>query len=233
MKNKTLANVENRLLAELPRQDLSRLLPHLESVPLAIGQVLYEPGARIRQCYFPSDGVVSLLTVVGPHKAAEVGVVGREGAIGASAAIGINTSQLRAVVQGAGTALQVSPVRLQQAFDTSDALRRSLFRFSNALLGQFAQTAACNRFHNAEMRLARWLLATRDRLRAERFHLTHQFLSLMIGVRRVGVTNAAGNLARRHLISYSRGDVRILDSAGLEAASCACYGVVKAMYRAR
>jgi CRP-like cAMP-binding protein len=214
----------------LPRSDLKRLLPQLEPVSLKLGEVLYEPGSRIRHCYFPNEGVVSLLTVLEPHKAAEVGMVGREGLVGMSAAVGINVSQLRAVVQGAGSAMRMTAAGLQKEFAASDALHRGLFRFSHSLMGQVAQTAACNRFHMAEMRLARWLLVTRDRLRSESFRLTHQFLSLMIGVRRVGVTNAAGRLAERNLISYSRGNIRILNSRGLQAASCECYGAVKAMY---
>lgn len=222
--------VRNHLLAGLPRGDLGRLLPHLKSVPLTLGQVLYEPGARIRHCYFPNEGVVSLLTVLEPHKSAEVGMVGSEGVVGMSAAVGINVSQLRAVVQGAGSALRMTAAALQAEFAASNALHRGLFRFGHSLMGQVAQTAACNRFHTAEKRLARWLLVTRDRLRSETFSLTHQFLSLMIGVRRVGVTNAAGSLAKRNLISYSRGNIRILNSKGLQAASCKCYDAVKAMY---
>lgn len=227
------ALVGNGILAGLPRADRERLRPHLETVELRMGQVLHEPGGRIAHCYFPDEGFISLLTVLAPNKAAEVGMVGREGAVGASAAVGIRRSQLRALVQGAGSATRISASRLQHHFDRSDSLRRGLFHFNSVLLGQIAQTAACNRFHNAERRLARWLLVTRDRLRSDRFHLTHQFLSQMVGVRRVGVTNAAGSLARKHLISYSRGNVRILDGKGLAAASCGCYEVVKAMGLAR
>jgi len=222
--------VRNRLLAGLPRRDLQRLLPHLQPVALKLGETLYEPGGRIRYCYFPVEGVVSLLTVLAPHKAAEVGIVGREGLVGMSAAVGRNVSQFRAVVQGPGTALRMAAANLQKEFAANGALHSGLFRFSHSLTGQIAQTAACNRFHKAEMRLARWLLATHDRLRSDNFRLTHQFLSLMIGVRRVGVTNAAGSLARRNLISYSRGNVRILNLKGLQAASCECYEAVKAMY---
>ena len=230
MKDQAHAPVRNRLLAELPRKHLEQLLSQMESVPLNLGAVLYEPGARIRHCYFPTEGVVSLLTVLAPHKAAEVGMVGREGVVGMSAAVGINVSQLRAVVQGDGSAMRITAANLQKEFASSDALHRGLFRFNHSLLGQVAQTAACNRFHRAEMRLARWLLVTRDRLRSESFRLTHQFLSLMIGARRVGVTTAAGGLARRKLITYSRGNIRILNSSGLQAASCECYETVKALY---
>ena len=226
----TRAPVLNDLLAGLPRRDLKRLQPHLTRVPLALGQVLYEPRARIRYCYFPNDGVVSLLTVLTPQKSAEVGMVGSEGLVGMSAAVGINVSQLRAVVQGAGSAMRITAASLQQEFAASNSLHHGLFRFNHALMGQVAQTAACNRFHKAELRLARWLLVTRDRLNSESFRLTHQFLSLMIGVRRVGVTAAAGNLARRKLISYSRGNIRILDPKGLQGASCECYAAVKVQY---
>ena len=229
-KNQVFATVRNRILLDLPPAHRARLLPNLETVPLKLGDVLYEPGGRIRYCYFPNDGVVSLLTVLAPHKAAEVGMIGNEGIVGMSAAVGMNVSRLRAVVQGDGSALRISAAGLEKEFSASGALHRGLFRFGQSLTGQIAQTAACNRFHRAETRLARWLLVTRDRLRSESFILTHQFLALMIGARRPGVTTAAGNLARRKLISYSRGNIRILDSKGLEAASCECYETVKAMY---
>jgi len=224
------ATVRNKILLDMQPGHLERLRPQLESVVLKLGDVLYEPGARIQHCYFPNDGVVSLLTVLAPHKAAEVGMIGSEGIVGMSAAVGMNVSRLRAVVQGAGSALRMTAPALQKEYAASNALHRGMFRFNQSLMGQIAQSAACNRFHRAEMRLARWLLVTRDRLRSENFFLTHQFLALMIGVRRARVTTAAGNLARRRLISYSRGNIRILDSKGLQAASCECYETVKAMY---
>ena len=229
-KSQAGATVRNKILLDMPPGQLERLRPQLESVVLKLGDVLYEPGARIPHCYFPNEGVVSLLTVLSPHKAAEVGMIGSEGVVGMSAAVGMNVSRLRAVVQGAGTAFRISAAGLQKEFAASNALHRGLFRFGQSLTGQIAQTAACNRFHRAEMRLSRWLLVTRDRLRSDSFVLTHQFLSLMIGVRRPGVTTAAGNLAKRNLISYKRGNIRILDSQGLLAASCECYEAVKAMY---
>jgi CRP-like cAMP-binding protein len=223
-------NIGNKILLDLPPKQLERMLPQFETVDMKLGDLLYEPGGRIRHCYFPNEGVVSLLTVLSPHKAAEVGMIGSEGIVGMSAAVGINVSRLRAVVQGAGSALRMTAAGLEREFAGNTALHRGLFRFGQSLTGQIAQTAACNRFHRAEMRLARWLLVTRDRLSSESFVLTHQFLSLMIGVRRPGVTTAAGNLARRGLISYSRGRIRVLDSKGLQAASCECYEAVKAMY---
>jgi CRP-like cAMP-binding protein len=229
-KNQAPATIRNSILLGLPPRQLKRLLPQMEPVTLKLGELLYEPGGRIRHSYFPNEGVVSLLTVLSPHKAAEVGMIGSEGIVGMSAAVGINISRLRAVVQGSGSAMRISAAALESEFAASNALHRGLFRFGQSLTGQIAQTAACNRFHRAETRLARWLLVTRDRLRSESFVLTHQFLSLMLGVRRPGVTTAAGNLARRRLISYRRGNIRILDPRGLAAASCECYEAVKAMY---
>jgi CRP-like cAMP-binding protein len=227
----TPSPVQNRLLAALPRQDYRRLAQYLEPVSLAFGQVLYEPGARITHVYFPYGGVISLLTVVGPNKAAEVGIVGNEGVVGGSAALGIDVSHLLAVVQGAGTAARITSSRLHKELRTHGSWYRELFRFTQALTNQVAQTAACNRFHTVEARLARWLLATRDRVHSPHFHLTHEFLSHMLGVRRPGVTAAATSLQKRRLIAYSRGNIRILDAAGLEASACECYGAVRAMYR--
>ena len=222
---------QNRLLAALPRRDYQRLTRHLEPVTLAFGEVLHEPGRRMRHVYFPHDGVVSLLTVVRePTKAAEVSVVGSEGMVGASAALGIDVSHFRAVVQAAGTASRMTTSRVHEEARKHASWYRELFRFTHALMCQSAQTAACNRFHRVEARLARWLLATRDRVHSNRFEITQQFLSLMLGVRRVGVTGAAANLQRRKLIAYARGSIQLLDSRGLEAAACECYGAVKEAY---
>jgi CRP-like cAMP-binding protein len=222
---------QNRLLAALPRKVYGRLAQHLEPVTLAFGEVLHESGSRIRHAYFPLDGLISLLTVVGKAKATEIGIVGNEGVVGASAALGIDTAQQRAVVQGAGTALRIASARLQSECSAHENWYRELFRFTNALMHQAAQTAACNRFHAVEPRLARWLLATRDRVHSNYFQITHEFLSQMLGVRRVGVTEAAASLQKRKLISYSRGNIQLLDPAGLEASACECYGAVRAMYR--
>ena len=213
----------NSLLASLPRKAYLALLPALAPVDLVFGKVLYEPGDTIRDIYFPIRSVVSLLTVVDGHAALEVGMVGREGMVGVPLTLGIDVSPVRALVQGAGSALQMSAARFRKEFDASPPLQRALLRYTHALMSQITQTAACNRFHMVDARLARWLLMTRDRLRSGEFRLTHEFLSDMLGVRRVGVTEAASVLQKRRLIDYSRGNIRILDDAGLESASCSCY----------
>jgi CRP-like cAMP-binding protein len=231
MQRKIYPPVQNRLLAALPRQEYQRLARYLEPVSLTFGQVLYEPAGRIAHVYFPCSGVISLLTVVGSSKAAEVGVVGNEGMVGGSAALGIHISHLRAVVQGAGTAVRITSSRLHKELRTHGSWYRELFRSTHALMNQVAQTAACNQFHTVEARLARWLLATRDRVHSKNFHLTHEFLAHMLGVRRVGVSAAANKLQKRRLITYTRGNIQLLDAAGLEGTACECYGAVKKMYR--
>lgn len=217
----------NKLLAELPRKDLLALQGDLAPVTLEFGAVLYETGDPIRKVYFPLKSVVSLLTIVDGHNALEVGLVGREGMVGIPLALGIAVSPVRALVQGAGGALSMSAARFRKAFEASAPLRRSLHRYTHGLMAQITQTAACNRFHVVEARLARWLLMTSDRVASEQFRLTHDFLSHMLGVRRVGVTEAASALQRRGLIGYQRGEIHIMDHAGLEAAACACYELVR------
>ena len=218
-----MSRPENGVLAALPRKAYLALLPGLAPVTLAFGRVLYEPGATMPDVYFPGRSVVSLLTVVDGHAALEVGLVGHEGMVGIPLALGIDVSPVRALVQGAGSALQMSAGRFRKAFDASPPLQRGLHRYAHELMAQVTQTAACNRFHRVEARLARWLLMTRDRVRSGQFHLTHEFLAHMLGVRRVGVTEAASGLQQRKLIDYRRGNIRILDAAGLEAAACSCY----------
>jgi CRP-like cAMP-binding protein len=217
----------NRLLAALPSAAYGRLAPDLELVTLTFGEVLYEPGDPIRHVYFPNDSLVSLLTVVDRHLALEVGMVGREGMVGVAFALGIVKSPVRAMVQGAGTAMRLKATRFRSEFGQREILRRQVLLYTHALMAQVAQTAACNRFHVVEARLARWLLMTRDRVASNQFHLTHEFLGHMLGVRRVGVTNAAHALRRRKLIDYNRGHIAIMNGRGLEAASCSCYEVVK------
>jgi CRP-like cAMP-binding protein len=213
----------NNVLAALPHKSYRDLLPGLVPVPLVFGDVLYEPGDTIREVYFPGKAVVSLLTVVDGRAALEVGMVGREGMVGIPLALGVDVSPVRALVQGAGDSLRMSAARFRKAFDASPVLQRALHRYTYALMAQVTQTAACNRFHRVDARLARWLLMTRDRLCAGEFRLTHEFLADMLGVRRVGVTEAASALQERDLIDYSRGHIRILDNAGLEATACSCY----------
>ncbi|HYN63832.1 MAG TPA: Crp/Fnr family transcriptional regulator, partial [Candidatus Limnocylindrales bacterium] len=198
-----------------------------EPVTLTFGEVLYEPGERIRHVYFPNDGQVSLLMVMADRKALEVGLVGREGMVGVPLALGAEASPVRAVVQGSGSALQMKAASFCEALGRCLPLQRELDRYVFAKLIQARQTAACNRFHQVEARLARWLLMTCDRVRSDRFHLTHEDLADTLGVRRVGVTNAASALQRRKLISYCRGNIRILDRKGLTAASCGCYEIVR------
>ena len=219
--------VANSLLASLPRKDYLRLLAGLEPVTLTFGEIVYEPGKPIRHIYFPNDALVSLLTLADGHLALEVGMVGPEGMVGTPVPLGINVSSVRALVQGSGTALRMTTARFRKEFRDCPPLQRALYRYIHVLMAQVTQTAACNRFHMVEARLARWLLMTRDRVRANEFRLTQEFLAHMLGVRRVGVTKAAGALQRQKLIRYSRGEINILDGKGLEAASCQCYQIVK------
>ncbi len=217
----------NLLLAAIPRAAYLRMLPRLELVELAYGQVLFEPQGRISHVYFPNTCLVSLLTAVDKHRTLEVGMVGNEGMVGMPMALGIGVSAVRALVQGSGTAMRMTAAHFCTEFKANVPLQRALFRYYHLLMGQISQTAACNRFHDAEARLARWLMMTSDRLHTDGFLLTHEFLSHMLGVRREGVTEAAGVLARKKLIAYSRGNISILNRDGLEAAACTCYRIVK------
>jgi CRP-like cAMP-binding protein len=229
MQDSKRASAANSLLAALPRRKYRQLSAALEPVVLGFGDVLLEPGEAIRHVFFPADSVVSLLTDEGPH-AVEVGLVGREGMVGISLALGIDVSPVRALVQGTGTALRMRSGRFLAEFRKNPSLQRELLRYSHALMAQVTQISACNRLHRIEPRLARRLLMTRDRLRSDEFRLTHEFLGHMLGVRRVGITQAASALQRRKLITYERGNIRILDAGRLEAASCRCYGIVKALH---
>lgn len=226
----TRARIANSLLAALPQKDYQKLLPGLEPVTLTFAETIYEPGALIRHVYFPSDSLISLLTLVEGHLALEVGLIGREGMLGVSLALGINVSPVRALVQGTGSALRMKAERFLQEFRRSPAMQGEILRYTHTLMAQVTQTAACNRFHVVEARLARWLLMTRDRVQSDTFRLTQEFLAHMLGVRRVGVTKAASALHRQGLISYSRGNITILDSKRLEGAACPCYEIVKDMH---
>ncbi len=222
----------NELLAALPRQEYRHLLGNLQQVTLTYGEVLYEPGEQIRYAYFPNDSVVSLLTLVDRHHALEVGLVGREGMVGVPLALEVSVSPVRALVQGAGTAMRIDALRFIEELRNSHALQRELHAYTYKLMTQITQTAACNRFHVIAARLARWLLMTQDRVQSGSFRLTQDFLAQMLGVRRVGVTKAARTLQQSKLISYSRGNITILDRKGLEGAACSCYEIVKDMRHA-
>ena len=220
----------NRLLAALPTTEQLHFLAGCETVELVFGDVLAEPGEPIRQVYFPAGSFISLVAKINGHARLEVGLVGYEGMLGVTFILGVEVSPLHAVVQGAGTALRMEVSLFEQELKKSLALQRLLKRYLYVELVQMAQTAACTHFHVVEERLARWLLMTQDRAHSNEFHVTHEFLAFMLGVRRVGVTTAATSLHNRKLINYSRGDVTILDRKGLEAASCGCYAADNATY---
>lgn len=213
----------NRLLAALGRRDLRRVLAASEVVAIAFAEELYVPGAPISHVYFPTQGFISLIMPVDATASIEVGLVGSEGMFGIPLALGVDESPVRAVVQGAGFAVRMPAARFLRELARIRALRSGMERYAYVHLTQLAQTAACTRFHVVEARLARWLLMTQDRAHAESFHVTQAFLALMLGVRRVGVTKAAGALQRRGLIRYARGDITVVDRRGLKSAACGCY----------
>ncbi|MFL6336992.1 MAG: Crp/Fnr family transcriptional regulator [Pyrinomonadaceae bacterium] len=217
----------NRLLDALPRREYERLLPELELVTMPFAEVLHEPGERIRHVYFPNDSVVSLLAEVSARSPLEVGLIGNEGLAGISVFMGVDTSPHRAVVQGLGTAMRLRASVLRKESESVGPLHRLLHLYAHSLLTQVSRSAACNRFHMVDARLARWLLMTGDRLGANEFRLTQDFISNMLGVRREGVNKAAGVLQKEGLITYSRGRIEILDRVGLEAVSCECYRIIK------
>jgi CRP-like cAMP-binding protein len=218
-----MAITVNRLIDLLPSADRRRLLALGEEVPLILAEVLSEPGEPTAHVYFPTQGFVSLISRVDQHPGLEVGMVGREGMLGVHVALGASIAPLHAVVQGPGAAWCIAVPPFRRELARSAALQRSVDRYVNELMVQLAASAACLRFHLIGPRLARWLLMSQDRAQADHFHMTQEFLAYMLGVRRVGVTNAAGMLQRAGLIDYHRGELRVTDRAGLEAAACSCY----------
>ena len=223
----TRARIENFLLAALPEADLERLRPSLMLVSLPLGEALYESGSQLRHVYFPTTSIVSLLYVMADGASAEIAVVGNEGLIGVSLFMGGETTPSRAVVQSAGDAYQLSGKALKDEFTRGGAMQHLLLRYTQALITQMAQTAVCNRHHSLDQQLCRWLLLSLDRLVGNELVMTQELIANMLGVRREGVTEAAGNLQSAGLIKYSRGHITVLDRTGLEARTCECYRVVK------
>jgi CRP-like cAMP-binding protein len=217
----------NRLLAALPTGEYEHLLPKLQEITLTYGENIYERGDIIRHVYFPESGIISLLAAIEDSAALEVGIIGNEGMVGLPLFLGVKTSNNRAVVQGAGFAMRMKAKDFQAECKESDLLSRLLQRYTHSLLTQVSQSAVCYRFHPIEARLARWLLMTSDRMRADEFQLTQEFLSNMLGVRREAVNKAAVILQQHRLISYSRGNISIVNRAELEKTSCLCYGIIK------
>ena len=213
----------NRLLEGLPRKDRDRILQRCEMVDLTFGTILCEPGSPYRHIYFPVTGFISTVATLGDHQPLEIRLIGDEGMLGATLALGVTTIPLRAVVQGTGSAWRMTAALFRSSLRDSPALLRMLKRYLYVLMAQLSQNSGCNRFHEVEARLSRWLLMTHDRAHADHFHLTHDFLADMLGVRRSGITIAAGALQRAALIGYVRGEIRILDRKGLEGRSCECY----------
>ena len=217
----------NLLLSALPAADLESLAANLELVPLALGEMLYEPGSQLRHAYFPTTAIVSLHYVTESGASAETAGVGNEGVVGIALFMGGDTTSSSAVVQTAGQAYRLERRILVEEFNRAGALQRLLLRYTQALMTQMAQTAACNRHHSVEQQLCRWLLLTLDRLPSSELTMTQELVATMLGVRREGITEAAGKLQRSGFISYRRGHISVLNRAGLEHHACECYGVVK------
>jgi CRP-like cAMP-binding protein len=220
----------NRLLAALPEKDYLELLDFLEPVPLPLGMAIYESGATQGYVYFPTSSIVSMLYVLADGASAEIAVTGAEGMVGIALFMGGETTPSRAVVQSAGRGYRLKAGVLKTAFERGGALQHLLLRFTQALITQMTQTAVCNRHHEVDQQLCRWLLLSLDRLASNELVMTQELIANMLGVRREGVTEAAGKLQQEGLIQYSRGRIVIIDRARLEARVCECYSVVKKEY---
>lgn len=219
--------IANLLLASLPKKNYQELEPYLSEVPLVFEDILYQPNVVLNDVYFPNSGIVSLLAGVNERSTLEVGLVGNEGVVGLSVFMGVQSSLNRAVVQGAGSAMKMKATAFRKMSNHGGVLQQRLQRYSHSVLTQISQSAVCNQFHAVDARLARWLLMTHDRMGTDDFQLKQEFLSNMLGVRREGVSKAAAKLQKRNLIRYSRGRLKVLDRAGLEATSCGCYEIIK------
>ena len=218
---------QNHLLAALPAAEFDRLSPHLELIPMPLGEALYESGGRLQHVYFPTTSIVSLLYVMEDGASAEIAVVGNEGILGISLFMGGETTPSRAVVQSAGYGFRLKAQLLKDEFNRAGPVMHLLLRYTQALITQMAQTAVCNRHHSVEQQLCRWLLLSLDRLTTHELAMTQELIANMLGVRREGVTEAAGKLQSAGLIRYSRGRITVLDRSRLEQAVCECYAVVK------
>ena len=218
---------QNHILDALPPAERERLFPHLKLVKLALGKVLYESGDALRHIYFPTDSIISLLYVFKDGASAEIAVVGNDGAIGVALFMGGETTTNRAIVQSAGSAYQLTGVRLKEEFERHGGMLHILLRYTQALLTQMAQTAVCNRHHSVDQQLCRWLLLSLDRLQSSELNMTQELIANMLGVRREGVTEAAGKLQKLGVIRYRRGRITVLDRPRLERLCCECYAVVK------
>jgi CRP-like cAMP-binding protein len=218
---------QNRLLAALPAAEFERLSAHLELVPMRLGETLYESGGQLQHVYFPSTAIVSLLYILESGASTEIAGVGNEGMLGISLFMGGDTTPNTAVVQTAGHGYRLHKKLLQEEFKRAGHMQRLLLRYTQALSTQIFQTAACNRFHSIEQQLCRWLLATLDRLPSNELVMTQELVANALGVRREGITEAAGSLQRAGDIKYRRGHISVLERSGLEARACECYAIVK------
>jgi CRP-like cAMP-binding protein len=219
---------QNRLLATLTEEVRERIYPHLEPVRLSLGQVLYESGDALQHVYFPTDSIVSLLYVMENGASAEISVVGNDGVVGVSLFMGGQSTTSRAVVQSAGSAFRFSARRLRAEFDRHGEFLVLMLRYTQALITQMSQTAVCNRHHSIDQQLCRWLLLSLDRLQGNDLRMTQELIANMLGVRREGVTEAAGHLQKAGAIHYHRGQITVLDRSHLERVTCECYAVVRA-----